>query len=203
MKKSKLSQTFTDFLNNKSLNDEIYTPKQLALKCIELMEIQKDDSVLDSSAGKNKVFFNNINVENKAYCEILENKDFFLENKNYDIIISNPPFSQFRHGWIEHTLNLANKKIGLIFGCMNFTPKRISLLQNNGWKITKIFYFSVRWWFSNSCFVVAEKNPTTFSNTQIIYQVDEFLCDICLETHGGKCARGRKPNGANQCSFLK
>lgn len=204
MSKSKKSQTFTNFLNGHS-NDVVFTPPLLAKKCIELIDIQENETVLDSSAGENKVFYNNINVPNKSYCEILEGKDFFLETQKYDVIISNPPFSQIRKngGWIEHTLKLCNKRCGFILGCMNLTPKRIQLLDSNGWKITKIYYFRVRWWFSNSIFVVAEKNPINFINTQILYDVDEYLCDICLESHGGKCQRGRKPIGANQCSHSK
>jgi len=174
-----------------SKNDKIYTPKPVALKMIEMCDITPDMKVLDPSKGGG-VFYDNLPICNKSYCEIEEGKDFFNETKRYDLIIGNPPYSIWNK-WLEHTIKLTDK-FCYIFGFCNLTNPRLKYLIDNGYGITKIHLLSIEWWFSNSFLILFEKNKPS------IITVEPFrvYCDIC---NSCKCKRGKGGNDMNQCTI--
>ena len=45
-----------------------YTPKELVIYCLEKINFDYDDVVLDAGSGKNKVWLNNIKTKNKDWC---------------------------------------------------------------------------------------------------------------------------------------
>lgn len=175
--------------NRDNPNDVIFTPKDVALKMIEMCEIKKEMSVLDPSRGGG-VFFDNLPECQKDYCEITEKKDFFKCEKKYDLIIGNPPYSLWTK-WIEHTMKLTNK-FCYILGVLNFTDTRIRDIISNGFGITKIHLLKVDWWFGHSIIIVFEKNKPS------IMTVEEktIFCDICHS----RCKRGRLGYKVNDCS---
>ena len=90
----------------KTANDVLYTPLSLATLLINMADIQPSDRVLDPCRGINEgVFFNNLPECRKDWCEISEGKDFYNYNESVDVIIGNPPFSQWKK-WIEHSCQL-------------------------------------------------------------------------------------------------
>ena len=140
------------------INDKFYTPLPLAIKLIEMTNIQPLDIVLDPSKGLG-VFYDNLPECSKDWCEIEENIDFYKYTNNVDVIIGNPPFSQWTK-WIKKTIELNPKKIAYVIGCLNLTKSRIKLLQSHNYFLTKFTIVSVNKWFSQTYLVVFEKNAT-------------------------------------------
>lgn len=170
-------------------NDIIYTPLSVALKMIDMCDITENMLVLDPSKGAG-VFYNNLPKCNKDYCEIEEDKDFFLYNKKVDLIIGNPPYSLWDK-WLEHTMKLTDK-FCYILGCFNFTDKRLRDIINKGYGVTKFHLLKIDWWFSPSYLIVFEKNKTSI----ITVENKTVMCYICNK----RCKRGRCGNSHNECT---
>jgi len=153
-----LNQISSKIRNRVNANDVLYTPLPTALKLIEITDIHENDKVLDPSRGKG-VFYDNIPVENKDWCEITDGVDFFDYNKPVDIIIGNPPFSILKK-WLSKSIELNPKKIAYVMGAINLNHNRMKLLYDNNYFITKLVITDVRDWFGPTHLVVFEKNAT-------------------------------------------
>ena len=136
-------------------NDILYTPVPVAMKLIEMTDIKETDKVLDPCKGEGAFFDHLPNCE-KDYCEIIEGKDFFDYDKGVDVIICNPPFSIYTR-WINKIIYLSPKKIAFVMGSLNLTTKRLKILEDGGYFLTKMHIVNVRGWFSNTLLVVFEK----------------------------------------------
>ena len=64
--------------HRKTANDVLQTPLPLALKLIEIVEIQDDDMVLDPCRGDGVIYNNLPYYCQKDWVEILENRNFFI-----------------------------------------------------------------------------------------------------------------------------
>jgi len=144
-------------------NDVFYTPLNIALKLIEMTELKDDDLVLDPSKGLG-VFYDNINVINKNWCEITDGVDFFEYDKPVNVIIGNPPFSLWKK-WLDKSIELNPNKIAYIIGCINLTKGRIKLMEKHNYFITKCCITKVNNWFGNTLLVVFEKNGKPLFDT--------------------------------------
>ena len=149
----------------KNPNDNVFTPKELAINCINSFDLKTNDIVLDPFFG-NGVFFNNYpDYVNKQLCEIEPpfNSDFFQYNHKVDWIISNPPFSMLSK-ILEHTVVITEKGFGYIMPGYALSNKRLNILKNNNFGITGISYFYVTEWFGFPViFIKCEKNkPNMF-----------------------------------------
>ena len=162
--------------NRNKPNDVIFTPKPLAKVMIDFCDIQPTDLVLDPSRGGG-VFYDNFPECNKDYCEITEDIDFFKYDKPVDIICGNPPWSLW-NSWLEHTIKLNPKKFCYIFGQMNLTLPRLKLLEDSGYKMTKIHLCKVAFWFGHSFICIFEKTEKTEKDSVMSYSLI-FNCDIC------------------------
>jgi len=169
-------------------NDIVYTPKSIALKAIEMCDITENMTVLDPSKGGG-IFYDNLPICKKSYCEITEDKDFFKWNEKVDLVIGNPPFSLWTK-WLEHTVSITDK-FCYIFGAMNLSDSRMRKILDSGYGITKIHLFSVDWWFSQSFIVLFEKGKPSIMTVS----PQRILCDICNE----RCDRGLNGNSMNEC----
>ena len=87
----------------KNANDVFETPLPVALKLIEMAEIEENDIVLDPRRGDGIIYNNRPNYCQKDWAEILENRDFFYYDAPADIIVSNPPFSLYTN-WLIHRI---------------------------------------------------------------------------------------------------
>lgn len=141
-------------------NDVIYTPKELAINCINSFDLKKNDIVLDPFFG-NGIFYNNYpDYVDKVFCEIASpyNKDFFKFNEQVDYIISNPPFSKINNV-LEHTIEITKKGFGYILAAHNLTEKRVKFINNNNFGITGFAFYWVKEWFGFPViFIRCEKN---------------------------------------------
>ena len=187
-------------MNRQKPTDVIFTPPSVAKKMIEMCDIKEGDKVLDPSKGEG-VFYNNFPSNcKKDWCEITEGIDFFENNKHYDWIIGNPPYSLWTK-WINHTINKCDN-FCYIFGIMNFNPSRIHKILEAGFKITALHILQVDWWFSNSFIVLFRKDA---EKSIISLNPKRILCEYC----GNRCGRGRKnketglKNDFNKCTVVK
>lgn len=137
-------------------NDKKMTPLDLAQKLIQLVPLEYEDKVLEGFRGAGAFYHNFPPSVNKDWCEIDENKDFFDYHNGYDWLISNPPYSKIQK-ILNKSLKEARKGIALLVGIINLTPKRLKLIEDNGFKITKIHICNVSGWFSNSVFIILQK----------------------------------------------
>lgn len=192
MKKSSAAQSMTRCLNNGGV-DKTYTPSTLAIEMIELAQIEPHNTVLDPCAGSTqKIFYNNLPPCHKDYCEIEEGIDFYKNDKFYDIIIGNPPYSELKNNWLQWTMQHCNKFIYVI-GVLNADPKRFALIESMGFGITMLYFRRVYYWFGFSLILVCERGKPTM--TGLKFNPDPIFCDQC----GTKCKRGRKPCSMNYC----
>lgn len=155
----------------KQANDIIYTPLPVAELMINMCDIQENEKVLDPSKGKG-VFYDNL-PDNciKSFCEITENKDFFDCNDRFDLIIGNPPFSMWDK-WLKHTTTLTNK-ICYIIGILNFTQKRLKIMEDAGFGLTKLHLLKINGWFGTSVICIFEKDKESI----MTYSGKSFKCN--------------------------
>jgi hypothetical protein len=140
-------------------NDILFTPLPVALKLIEMTNIQRNEKLLDPCRGEGVIYNNLPTFCEKDWAEITEGHDFFEYDKPVDTIICNPPFSIYTK-WIQHCIKLNPQKIALVIGCLNLTTIRLKLLEDSGYYMTRMSIVNVRGWFSNTYLVLFEKNGT-------------------------------------------
>lgn len=156
-------------------NDIVYTPLPIALKLIEMCQIQPNDRVLDPSKGKG-VFFDNLPpCENKDWCEVTEGRDFFDYAELCDVVVGNPPFSKWK-AWLEHSVKLGPRKIGYVMGVLNLTAIKLQFMRDSGYEVVSYHLASVRGWFANTILVVFEKGgiPILSFDTKRHATTEEF-----------------------------
>ena len=175
-----------------NLNDTVYTPPEVAKSIIDMCDILPHHTVLDPCLGGG-VFYNQLPECQKEYCEIDQGLDFFKCEKRFDLIVGNPPYSLWNE-WIEHTMKLTDK-FCYIFGCFNFTDKRIRDVMDKGYGITKFHLLKIDWWYSPSFVVLFEKNKPSI----ITVSPKTHMCEVCHK----RCKRGRCKNSPNECTAAK
>ena len=142
--------------NRKTANDIFITPKELSKIHIDLIDYKENDLWLDPCKN-NGSYYDQFPNDNKDWCEILDDKDFFQYSGSPDIIIQNPPFSLINK-WIDKNIELKPRVISFLIGLMNLTMKRVATLEEAGYGLTKFHIVSVYSWFGSSVLVVFEKD---------------------------------------------
>jgi len=142
--------------SRKEANDIFITPIELAKKHIDMIDYNDDEIWLDPCKN-NGSYYNQYPNDNKDWCEILDNRDFFEYDKKVDIICQNPPFSIINK-WIDKNISLNPRVISLLIGLCNLTTKRVETLEKAGYGLTKLKMLKVYSWYGMSCIVVFEKN---------------------------------------------
>jgi hypothetical protein len=141
-----------------------YTNEQMVKDLLSITPIKYEDSVLDAGSGKNKVWFNNVNVKEKYECEIEDGNDFFKWNKIVDWVIGNPPFHE---GWrfLNKASQIANKGIAYL-GNLNFwnscLPNRFGLLKERYFYLNKIHIVQDKRWFGRYYYLIFTKDKNDF-----------------------------------------
>ncbi len=136
-------------------NDIFITPLDLAKNHIDMIDYDDQEIWLDSCRNDGS-YYNQFPNENKDWCEILDNKDFFEYSGHCDIIIQNPPYS-LMDKWIQKNIELKPRIISMLIGIGNLTTRRIEILENAGYGLTKMKMLKVFSWYGMSCIVVFEK----------------------------------------------
>lgn len=154
--------------NRDTAKDVFITPLELAKKHIDMVEYKPDDIWLDPCKNDGS-YYNQLPNDNKEYCEILEDKDFFNYNGKVDIIIQNPPYS-LMNKWIDKNIELNPRVISFLIGIGNLTTKRIETLETAGYGLTKMKMLKVHSWYGMSVLVNFEKDkPSIIEFDRTIY----------------------------------
>ena len=145
--------------NRSTANDVFITPIEIAKQQINLHNINEGELWLDPCRNNEEgSYYSNFpNGVSKDWCEIIEDKDFFEYDNKPDVICSNPPYSIIDK-WIEKTLELCPREFSLLIGIGNLTTRRIELIENSGYGLTKMKMLKIYKWYGMSCIVVFEKN---------------------------------------------
>ena len=153
------SQSSHKIKQRSKANDVFITPVEIAKQQIQLHNINENELWLDPCRNNETgSYFNNFpNGVSKDWCEILEGKDFFEYNKKTDVIVANPPYS-IMDKWIKKTLELCPREFSLLIGIGNLTTKRIEMIENCGYGLTKMKMLKIYKWYGMSTIVVFEKN---------------------------------------------
>lgn len=148
------------------------TPADLARDLIPFLPLTPSDRLYEPFKGEG-AFYDSFPEENpKHWTEITEGLDYEADTSEYDWVISNPPFCLMKNGkkvnafWflIDYFTQRAKKGIAFLAndGCFGtLTPRRIKLLEDRGWSITKTVVSSVKKWRGRYYFIIIEKKPPT------------------------------------------
>jgi len=109
--------------------DKIYTPEDVAIKCINKIPYVDGDSWGDPCKGKG-VFFNNFpcSEAHKTYWEIDEDKDFLKDGFKLDWMVTNIPFSMPKE-FIFKMADTCNKGFGILCLANSMTATRLKKLE--------------------------------------------------------------------------
>lgn len=171
--------------NRKKANDIFITPRELALKHINMIDYKEDDFWLDPCRNsEDGSYYSQFPSDKKDWCEELEGKDFFEYQRikkhdkfrvrqKVDIICCNPPYSIINR-WIDKCISLNPRVISMLIGVGNLTTKRIETFNNAGYGISKLKMLKVYQWYGMSYIVVFEKDKTNIIDIdRKIYSLNE------------------------------
>jgi hypothetical protein len=144
------------------------TPSELAKDLIALCPLQDGDIVIEPFRGEG-AFYNNFpdNVV-KRWAESEEGLDYTDLVGEFDWIITNPPFrldtgsKRVNSFWflLDYYTSRARKGVAFLGNDRCFsvlTPRRIKILNDRGFYITKICVCSVKKWRGRYFFIILEK----------------------------------------------
>jgi hypothetical protein len=137
-------------------NDVFITPPDLALTQIKYINFDSDEIWIDPFKNSGN-YFNQFPTNNKVWTEILEGRDFFNFNDKVDIICSNPPYS-ILDNVLKKCIELKPRVVSFLIGINNLTSKRIELMNNAGYGLTRLHMCKVFKWFGMSVIVEFELN---------------------------------------------
>jgi len=155
--------------------DETYyfhqTPKDLAKDLINLTPLIVGDTVLEPFAGENAFYDSIPPMCQKIWSEITRGRDYKDVKDDYDWVITNPPFrletgtKRVNSFWFLLDYYSTRAKKGVAFlandGCFcTLTTRRIEILKNRGWTMTKIVVCSIKKWRGRYFYIIFEKKHT-------------------------------------------
>ena len=143
-----------------------YTPDETCEKIINYLNLDPEKSYCEPFSGNHNIF--KLLPNNKEYYEIQEGKDFFKCTKNYDIIITNPPYKDYETNTknisiecYEKCFEVALEKCIFLINSQSFnslTPLRLDKWKNLGWVITDIRIYNIKKWYGRYYLITFEKN---------------------------------------------
>jgi len=149
------------------------TPTELAKDLINALALPASERLYEPFRGEGAFYNAFPDMNPKDWSEITEGRDYKEYEGEYDWVITNPPFrldtgaKRVNAFWylIDYYTQRAKKGIAFLandscFGTL--TPKRIALLNERGFYITKLIVCAVKKWRGRYYFFVLEKqqNPT-------------------------------------------
>jgi len=139
-----------------------YTNEQMVKDLIAITPFRITETILDAGSGKNKVWYNNLNLicKERFECELEDGNDFMEWDKKVDWVIGNPPY---HIGWqfTEKAGDIAKKGIAWLVNNqeMNslFTPRRLSIMKEKGFTIKHIKVVADKRWFGRYYYLIFTK----------------------------------------------
>ena len=145
------------------------TPAQCAKDLISHVPLLPGDILLEPFRGEG-AFFNAFPSDTvKLWAEKEKGVDYTDISGFYDWVITNPPF-QLNNGsklvnsfWflLDYYTQRAKKGIAFLANDRCFstlTPRRMAVLKERGWALTRVIVCSIRKWRGRYFFIVLEKD---------------------------------------------
>jgi hypothetical protein len=143
-----------------------YTPDETCEKIIKYLDLDETKSYCEPFSGNHNIF--KLLPPIKEYYEIQEDKDFFKCDKQYDIIITNPPYKDYETDTKRILIDcmfkcfyVAREKCIFLIGSRTLgalTPIRLNKFKELGWVITDICVLNVPNWYGRYYITTFEKN---------------------------------------------
>jgi hypothetical protein len=144
------------------------TPKDCARDLITYVPLEVGDIVLEPFKGEGAFYDCFPSYVIKLWAEKEKGIDYRDISNNYDWVITNPPFRLETDGkrvnafWfiLDYYSTRAKKGIAFLgndacFGTL--TPRRMKILEERGWGITKVVISSIKKWRGRYFFIILEK----------------------------------------------
>ena len=140
--------------------DIVYTPPELAKRIIDY--INPTGSYMDPCKGGG-AFYDNVNLEDKTYCELAEGIDYLSCTAKTNWVISNPPWSKLRE-FLIHSMKHSNNIAYLATVTHFVTKARLRDIREHGFYINEFILHDRPITFPQSgfqvCTAVLSKNKT-------------------------------------------
>lgn len=144
------------------------TPKELAKDLLSFVSLQPNDRVVEPFKGEGAFYDAFPSTVQKDWAELEQGKDYTDLSGEYDWVITNPPFrldtgaKRVNSFWflLDYYTQRAKKGVAFLANDRCFstlTTRRMNLLKERGWSITKIVVCSVKKWRGRYFFVILEK----------------------------------------------
>ena len=147
-------------------NDVWITPLPLAKKQIDMVSASLESMVADKQDNSKTLpeivwydpfrnsgnYFHQFPKGDHEWSEILDGKDFFDFDKPVDVICSNPPYSCLNK-ILAKLVEIKPLIISLLLGLHNITPKRLELLNKNGYYLEKLHLCRISGWYGMSVII--------------------------------------------------
>lgn len=146
------------------------TPEACAKDLIPFCPVEPFDKVIEPFRGEGAFYNHFPEFVEKDWAEIQQGKDYTSIPEDYDWVITNPPFrlenntGRVNSFWflLDYYTTRARKGIAFLandacFGTL--TPKRLKILEERGWSITKVVVCSIKKWRGRYFFIILQKQP--------------------------------------------
>lgn len=147
------------------------TPRDCARDLISLIPLIEGDKVLEPFAGEGAFYDQLPEFVEKDWCEIERGRDYKDYDKEFDWVITNPPFKLDGKNmiWflIDYYTQRAKKGVAFFvsdYGFSTITPLRQAILKERGWGLTGITMVNVKKWRGRYFLLVLQKGKTSVMN---------------------------------------
>jgi len=147
------------------------TPRKCAADLIALVPFVAGDRVLEPFKGEGAFYDQLPDIVQKDWCEITQGRDYKDYDKDYDWVITNPPFKMDGKSaiWtvIDYYTQRAKKGVAFFvndYGFSTITPVRQAVLKGRGWGLTGITMVNVKKWRGRYFLLVFEKDKPSVMN---------------------------------------
>jgi hypothetical protein len=160
------------------MDDETYmfhqTPAELCQELINRVPLDTGDTILEPFAGENNFYDRFPSGCPKEWAEIRRGRDYKDVSGSYDWVITNPPFRLEQtngrrvnsfYFLVDYYTSENRARKGVAFlandSCFStLTPRRLDLLKDKGWFLTRVITCNVKKWRGRYFFIIFEKSPT-------------------------------------------
>ena len=157
-----------------TMSEEYYfhqTPRQCAKDLMPNIPLEKGDRVLEPFAGEGAFYDQLPDYVEKDWCEIERGRDYKDYDKEFDWVVSNPPFKiggkNVIWGMIDYYTQRATKGVAFFvnaYGLTTLTPIRQAVLKERGWGITGLTMVNVKKWSGRYFLIVLQKGKPSVMN---------------------------------------
>lgn len=161
------------------MKDEVYhfhqTPYALCKELIDKTPLHNGDRILEPFKGEGNFYNNFPDFCEKDFCEIEEGKDYKDYDKDFDWVISNPPFrledevTKKRENTffklLKYYTERAQKGVAFLgndFCFATLTPKRLKEFNEKGWYIHNIICCQIKKWRGRYFYIILKKEYSDF-----------------------------------------